>query len=50
MPLTVRHWLEAAEQDELWRGREQGQAFSEIGRALARPGRRSRIWSRSEAG
>ena len=36
MPLTVRHWLEAAEQDELWRRRKQGQAFSEIGRALGK--------------
>jgi IS30 family transposase len=36
MPLTVRHWLAAAEQDELWRRWKEGQAFSEIGRALGK--------------
>ena len=36
MPLTVRHWLAAAEQEELWRRWKQGEAFSEIGRALGK--------------
>ena len=36
MPLTVRHWLAAGEQQELWKRWKEGQAFSEIGRALGK--------------
>jgi IS30 family transposase len=36
MPLTVRSWLAGLEQDELWRRWQEGQACSEIGRALGK--------------
>lgn len=34
MSLSVRHWLWATEQEDVWRLWKQGQALSEIGRAL----------------
>ena len=36
MPLTVRNCVAATEQEELWRRWKEGQAFSEIGRALGK--------------
>ncbi len=36
MPLTVRNWLAALEREELWRRWKEGEACSEIGRALGK--------------
>lgn len=36
MPMTVRQWQSLGEQQEVWRRWKEGQAFSEIGRALGK--------------
>jgi IS30 family transposase len=36
MSLSVRHWLARGEQQEVWSRWKEGQAFSEIGRALGK--------------